>query len=386
MMKPWVKSVILLPLFILYIFLGAYAFLRLEQGNAEAAREEFFGFLVPFVLNHSQCLSSDELLSLLNKRAVARAKGVYTPSLLVGGQLLSFWSWSNSIVFASTIVTTVGYGRLVPKTVGGQVFCIAYAILGIPLCYKMLSVVGDTFQSLWQHSLRLFDKAVACLKSHRTRKLLGVLVTIFVLWIFLVMIPAVIFANTESWSLVDAQYFSFVSLSTIGFGDIVYGMEDRLMTVTQDWLYKIGMLAYFLIGLSVISIVFKGVWRAQKDRLKQAQETTRRFWQNRGGRHRSYSLGTPEPMDEVLQARGLFTRKQSNPTQEPIFEEHSSEDEEIERTMAMDAMEMTGRKASVFSLSYRSVTMRRIVADKDSGHGSCNNSFMGDNGFINSEI
>ncbi|XP_022103808.1 potassium channel subfamily K member 16-like [Acanthaster planci] len=376
-MKAWLKSLILIPIFIVYIFLGAYVFHKLEEGNAAAEREEFFKFLIPFAINHSDCLSSDALLSVLDRASEARAKGVMYPSQVLAGQLVGFWSWSNAVVFAATIVTTVGYGRLVPITAVGQIVCIFYAIFGIPLCYKMLSVVGDTFHSLWHHSFRLFDRAAACVKSQRTRKVLGVLVTCLVLWIFLVMIPAVIFANTESWSLVDAQYFSFVSLSTIGFGDIIYGMEDRLATVKQDWLYKIGMLVYFLIGLSVISIVFKGVWRVQKARIKRAQKTTRQFWQNRGGRHRNYSLGTPEAIDEALLANGLFTRKRSGDVVEPVFEKHSAgDDEEIDKTMAMDAMEVRDRKISIISLSYRTVSLRQNLADRDLRHGLCNTSFL----------
>ena len=76
-----------------------------------------------------------------------------------------------------------------PRTVGGQIFCIIYAMFGIPLCYFMLVVVGDTFQSIWHRSIKLFDKLVACIHSKRARKVLGGLVTCFVLWIFIGTIP-----------------------------------------------------------------------------------------------------------------------------------------------------------------------------------------------------
>ena len=107
-MKTVAKSLILLPLFISYIFLGAFVFLKIEGGQSRRARDEFFQFLVHYTINHSSCLTSDDLLSLMEQFAVVRAKGMIFPYAVFENGIQPVWSWSNSIVFAATIVTTVG--------------------------------------------------------------------------------------------------------------------------------------------------------------------------------------------------------------------------------------------------------------------------------------
>ena len=52
------------------------------------------------------------------------------------------WSFVGSIYFALTAVTTIGFGWLAPKTVGGQAFCIGYSIVGIPLVFYMFAYLG----------------------------------------------------------------------------------------------------------------------------------------------------------------------------------------------------------------------------------------------------
>ena len=44
-----------------------------------------------------------------------------------------------------------------------------------------------------------------------------------VLIVFYLMMGAVIFSNWEGWDIGSSCYFSFVTLSTIGFGDMVPG-------------------------------------------------------------------------------------------------------------------------------------------------------------------
>ena len=44
----------------------------------------------------------------------------------------------------------------------------------------------------------------------------------------MILIPTFIFTEIEEWSLVDAFYFSFTTLSTVGFGDLVPREEPPL--------------------------------------------------------------------------------------------------------------------------------------------------------------
>ena len=175
----------------------------------------------------------------------------------------------------------------------------------------------------------------------------------------------------EDWSIIDAQYFSFISLSTIGLGDIIYGMEHKHVLTVNEWLYKICMLAYFIIGLAVISIIFRGEWKAQKAKLKMAHKTTRQFLLKKGGRRSSYALGsTPQQSsfrNSLLKRRNVST----------YIEESFDEKDDIDSVMAMDAVGegINQRKSSVFAMAYTSM-LTLNPANHDSGNGQCNNSLV----------
>ncbi|XP_028137539.2 uncharacterized protein LOC114332032 isoform X1 [Diabrotica virgifera virgifera] len=70
------------------------------------------------------------------------------------------WSFLNSVVYALTIVTTIGYGHLYPSTTTGRALTIVYAIVGIPLFLIALTDFGKLFtraiKFLWSFVRRLY--------------------------------------------------------------------------------------------------------------------------------------------------------------------------------------------------------------------------------------
>uniref|UniRef100_A0ABM0MXI1 Potassium channel subfamily K member 5-like n=1 Tax=Saccoglossus kowalevskii TaxID=10224 RepID=A0ABM0MXI1_SACKO len=53
------------------------------------------------------------------------------------------WNYMSACVFSLTVITTIGYGHLVPATSEGRLVCVFYAFIGIPLVLIYLSSMGQ---------------------------------------------------------------------------------------------------------------------------------------------------------------------------------------------------------------------------------------------------
>jgi hypothetical protein len=51
-----------------------------------------------------------------------------------------------------------GYGNIAPSTEGGKIFCILYAIFGIPLFGFLLAGVGDQLGTIFVKSIAKVEK------------------------------------------------------------------------------------------------------------------------------------------------------------------------------------------------------------------------------------
>lgn len=82
------------------------------------------------------------------------------------------WDYIQAVFFSTTILTTIGetakkvikkidpefhtklkpsvkgYGNIAPKTFGGRLFCILFAIVGIPFTLSVIADVGQLFATL----------------------------------------------------------------------------------------------------------------------------------------------------------------------------------------------------------------------------------------------
>ena len=62
-----------------------------------------------------------------------------------------------------------GYGNIVPKTVQGRLFCVLYALIGIPGTCLTLKSIGDKITELFTKLITNFEKRVLK-RSHLTQK------------------------------------------------------------------------------------------------------------------------------------------------------------------------------------------------------------------------
>ena len=74
---------------------------------------------------------------------------------LVDQTFTESWDFVQSVFFTTTILTTIGYGNISPVTFPGRVFCVLFAIVGIPFT---LSVIADIGQILATIISKLWDQ------------------------------------------------------------------------------------------------------------------------------------------------------------------------------------------------------------------------------------
>ncbi|XP_071995860.1 kinesin-like protein KIF6 isoform X2 [Engystomops pustulosus] len=161
----------------------------------------------------------------------------------------SNWDFSNSFFFAGTVITTIGYGNLYPSTMGGQVFCVFYALFGIPLNVAFLNQIG---KGLNAHLLALGRCSQEPEGSGVMKvMIMGLFLTTGSL-LFLVF-PPMIFSYVEGWSYGEGFYFAFITLSTIGFGDYVLGTDPNKHYIS---IYRSLAALWIIFGLAWLAMVF----------------------------------------------------------------------------------------------------------------------------------
>ncbi|CEF71543.1 Potassium channel subfamily K member 18 [Strongyloides ratti] len=52
------------------------------------------------------------------------------------------WSFGSSIIFAFSVITTIGYGHVAPMTTSGRIFTIIYGLIGVPFTLLTIANVG----------------------------------------------------------------------------------------------------------------------------------------------------------------------------------------------------------------------------------------------------
>ncbi|KAH8331150.1 hypothetical protein KR067_012101 [Drosophila pandora] len=159
------------------------------------------------------------------------------------------WKFTGAFYYATTVLTTIGYGHSTPSTVGGKLFTMCYAIVGIPLGLVMFQSIGERVNRLSSYVIKAVRTSLRCKRTVASEvDLICVVTTLSSLTIAG---GAAAFSRFEGWSYFDSVYYCFITLTTIGFGDMVALQRDNALNRKPE--YVMFALIFILFGLAIVA-------------------------------------------------------------------------------------------------------------------------------------
>lgn len=230
-------------LYVGYLAVGGLIFLLIEGPQENELRNTILKAR-NHVMERYPTVPGEAFDELLYELSSAGVKGI------ILGNATSRWTLGNAVLYASTLLTTIGYGHLSTQSPLGKVVCMTYSAVGIPLtlcilaCYvTRLEAISGAFKASLFHRLKAEIRPQAIRAIH-----IGIIMLFILVGCFLV--PAWVFSTLEvNWSFLDSIYFCFISLTTVGLGDYVPGLDSQHPHVD---LYRFASAAYLLFGVTVM--------------------------------------------------------------------------------------------------------------------------------------
>lgn len=225
------------------------------------------------------------------------------------------WIFESSILFTMTLITTIGYGHITPETWDGQIISMCYSLIGIPFFVLWISRLsqrfGDIFRSGYSRVLIIFKyiRFKCCPKRNNRKKSyinniplekmeleslkdmefdsfsnfsedsydnffleatnqfkllkkpvkkvsipLVIVIAIIALYIY---IGSLVLNYLEGWNFLQSVYFSFISMSSIGFGDYVPGIKNfKNNNGNTDGVRILSGITYLIIGIAIMAMCY----------------------------------------------------------------------------------------------------------------------------------
>jgi len=263
-----VRYALLLAVYVAYVIVGAALFSLIERPKEEELRTDLNIAIDKFLVDHRQCVTDHELAVLLKLVIDVENRGVSATQR--NNSMATNWNIGQSIFFAASVITTIGYGNVTPLSDGGKAFCIGYAFIGVILT----AVVFDaTVLRLMRPTSMLLSLLSRCILRLRCRprsggsrpssfriSLLRLSILFLLLFLLFFVIPsAILDALEKDWTFFDAFYYCFISLTTIGLGD--YVPADDLHLSQYQTVYKICVTVYLYLGLIFVLLAVTSVYQ-----------------------------------------------------------------------------------------------------------------------------
>ncbi|CAF1138175.1 unnamed protein product [Adineta steineri] len=235
--KKNIRTAALIVCTFTYLIIGACVFDALEDAPSIDRKRHFERKFAQFRLDHNMTNETfRQLADLIVNKTILRHK----------------WQFYDSFYFSTVVLALIGYGHRTLITKRAKIFCILYAMLGIPMWLITFQSAGERLNSLLSYILSKIKQSLRMKKTKITDGELLIMESF--LTIVILLIGACVFSKFENWSFFDSFYYGFITLTTIGFGDYVTLQKtgnDR--TFIRHVKYFSFCMGFIFFGLTVVA-------------------------------------------------------------------------------------------------------------------------------------
>uniref|UniRef100_A0A1I8Q5I6 Potassium channel domain-containing protein n=1 Tax=Stomoxys calcitrans TaxID=35570 RepID=A0A1I8Q5I6_STOCA len=235
--------------YIAYLVTGSLLFQDIEHPVELEERATILARRNQFQVKYPQ-VKDEDLEEFLKAVITANDRGI---SPLRNATNEMNWSFGQALFFSSTVITTIGYGHVTPLSQTGKIFCMIYAAIGIPLTLVLLSAMVEKLLIPANWLLGKLNSRLGHLYQPFNIRVIHLSIVVIIVASLFFAIPTAVFAYLEpSWGILDAFYYCFISLTTIGLGDYIPGDG---VSIDNRSLYKMLITAYLVLGLIAMMLV-----------------------------------------------------------------------------------------------------------------------------------
>ena len=124
-----------------------------------------------------------------------------------------------------------------------------YAIVGIPLGLVMFQSIGERLNKLSSVAIRNVKRLLRCKDVQASE--INLICVVTTLSSLTIAGGAAAFSRYEGWTYFDSVYYCFITLTTIGFGDMVALQKDSALETKPE--YVAFALIFILFGLAIVA-------------------------------------------------------------------------------------------------------------------------------------
>ena len=180
---------------------------------------------------------------------------VYAPAVAALFCWLEGWGVWDSFVYAGVLLTTIGYGTTTPATPAGKLWTIAVAVPGIPMMVHALHWIGSLTSGVSRRAIMYYHKVRGDdVQRPSVRSEVAFTFFLIILWYFHCVF---VYWTNEDWTFVTSCYFTFTTLSTVGFGDYEpLDSPSSRRKIENFSLYHAWYITLSIFGLAFLSQLF----------------------------------------------------------------------------------------------------------------------------------